>query len=211
MTVHVTFPSGTLVLEGQLAEPPAPVGAAVVCHPHPQYGGTMYDPVVRAVAEGLVERGWATLRFNFRGVGESEGAYAGGHGEAEDARAAVAWLAQRTGGTRVGLAGYSFGALVALTAAAALPAVEFVIAVAPPLAVADAVPPLATRTLLLLGSADPFCPAERAGELARGATAVACRVLPGADHFFRGYADALTRAVVDFLAPAGPAAPCGPA
>ena len=71
---HVTFSSGTLMLEGLLAQPEGlkPVRGAVVCHPHPLYGGSMYNNVVDAVLAAMWKKGWATLRFNFRGVGESE-------------------------------------------------------------------------------------------------------------------------------------------
>ncbi len=89
---QVTFPSQQLTLEGLYApqkDPAAPRGA-VVCHPHPQYGGSMYNNVVEAALAALWGRGFATLRFNFRGVGESEGSYGGGEGEALDAVAAAA-------------------------------------------------------------------------------------------------------------------------
>ncbi|MGH7918144.1 MAG: alpha/beta hydrolase, partial [Candidatus Binataceae bacterium] len=95
---RVTFTSETLTLEGLLTMPSGnPVRGGVVCHPHPLYGGTMYNNVVEAVLEAMWRLGWATLRFNFRGVDDSEGEHSGGLGEAEDARAAVDFLTSQTG------------------------------------------------------------------------------------------------------------------
>jgi alpha/beta superfamily hydrolase len=84
--------------------------AAVVCHPHPLYGGTMHNKVVYRMARGLRLAGVATLRFNFRGVGLSEGQHGHLTGEIEDARAALAWLRERYPGLPFALAGFSFGA-----------------------------------------------------------------------------------------------------
>ena len=83
---HVTFPAGALTLEGLLAKPDGlkPVRGAVVCHPHPLYGGSMYNNVVDAVLAAMWKREWATLRFNFRGVGESEGEHGGGAGSEDN-------------------------------------------------------------------------------------------------------------------------------
>ena len=88
-------------------------GAAVICHPHPLYGGSMWNNVVDAMEEGFFQAGFATLRFNFRGVGGSTGRHDGGAGEMRDAAAACLFLKEQTGGDgRFVLAGYSFGAWV---------------------------------------------------------------------------------------------------
>src|SRR5262245_47291491 len=105
-----------LRLEGMLAVSSGAIAAVVICHPHPQYGGDMDNSIVRLVADHLQQAGVATLRFNFRGVGDSEGRYGAGVGEADDARAAVALLRERARVSQVTLAGYSFGAMVALRA-----------------------------------------------------------------------------------------------
>src|SRR5438093_5275897 len=91
----------------------------VVCHPHPMYGGDMHNNVVDAVCETAVTEGIAALRFNFRGIGASEGRYDNGVGEQDDVRAALAYLRElpEVDSARVALAGYSFGAAVALQAA----------------------------------------------------------------------------------------------
>jgi alpha/beta superfamily hydrolase len=131
--MRATFASGDLNLEGELTLPGSCSRGAVICHPHPQYGGDMDDPVVCAVARALQEAGHATLRFNFRGVGASTGRYGGGAGEGDDLRAAVRFLIERSGASRVTLAGYSFGAMIALQVGPDVPQVDQLIAVAPPL------------------------------------------------------------------------------
>ena len=103
-------------LEALLEEPDSlPVReAALVCHPHPQHGGTMHNKVVFRIARGLRRAGAAVLRFNYRGVNLSAGSYAGGVGEREDARAALHWLRRRYPDLPVTLAGFSFGSRIAL-------------------------------------------------------------------------------------------------
>jgi alpha/beta superfamily hydrolase len=103
-------------LEALLEEPEdaPPVEAALVCHPHPQHGGTMHNKVVYRMARGLRRAGAVVLRFNFRGVNRSEGAYADGEGELEDARACLAYLRQRYPSLPYSVAGFSFGSRVAL-------------------------------------------------------------------------------------------------
>src|SRR5260370_37728109 len=90
--VPISFRSGELTLEGLIANPGGDAPAAVVCHPHPMYGGSMFNNVVEAILGALWELGYATLRFKFRGVGWSEGESGGGRGEADDACAAMAVL-----------------------------------------------------------------------------------------------------------------------
>jgi hypothetical protein len=105
-------------LEALLKEPPAPVAAAVLCHPHPLGGGTMNNNVVYRAAKALVDEGVAVLRFNFRGVGASTGRHDGGAGEEDDALAALDVLAQRHPDLPLWMAGFSFGARVGLTVGA---------------------------------------------------------------------------------------------
>src|SRR5271163_2662156 len=95
--VQVTFRSGDLTLEGLLANPGGNAPAVVVCHPHPLYGGSMYNNVVDAVLAAMWQAGYATLRFNFRGVGASDGEHDGGPGEVDDAVAAMAFLLAQPG------------------------------------------------------------------------------------------------------------------
>jgi alpha/beta superfamily hydrolase len=127
-TLFLPGPAGKL--EGLLEEPEhaAPVEAAVVCHPHPQHGGTMHNKVVYRIARGLRKSGCVVLRFNYRGVNLSEGTYDGGIGETDDARTALGEIRQRYPGLPVLLGGFSFGSRVALRLASQESAIERVIA-----------------------------------------------------------------------------------
>jgi uncharacterized protein len=124
----VAGPAGRL--EALLEEPEEgePRLAAVVCHPHPLYGGTMHNKVVFRIARGLRRAGLAVLRFNFRGVGRSEGVHAHLVGEVEDARGALHWLRGRYPDIGFALAGFSFGARVITQLGCALGDVAFVMA-----------------------------------------------------------------------------------
>jgi len=105
-------------LEALLKESRAPFAAAVICHPHPQFGGTMNNNVVYRLAKAFVDAGGTALRFNFRGVGRSTGRYGEGVAEEEDALAALDFLEQRYPGVPLWMAGFSFGARVGLTVGA---------------------------------------------------------------------------------------------
>jgi uncharacterized protein len=110
----ISGPAGRL--EALLEEPEdrEPVEAALVCHPHPQHGGTMHNKVVYRMARGLRRAGCVVVRFNYRGVNLSEGTYDHGFGETEDARTALAWLRERYPDLPYSLAGFSFGSRVIL-------------------------------------------------------------------------------------------------
>jgi hypothetical protein len=184
------------VLEARIARPEGHQAGAVVCHPHPQYGGDMDNAVVTLIASALVDAGRAVLRFNFGGVGASGGSYGGGVAEIDDVRAAVAALATRIpAGEPITLVGYSFGAWVALRAAALEGGIERIIAVAPPLAffdwefLADVRPPVS----VVVGDRDEYCPrAKLASVMSRHPV----QILKGADHFFGGHEDEVAAAVV---------------
>jgi alpha/beta superfamily hydrolase len=204
---RVTFKSGELTLEGMIAYPdgPGPHRAAVVCHPHPLYGGSMYNNVVDAVLEALHARGFATLRFNFRGVGQSEGEFDNGNGEADDAVAAVRFLTTQKGVRAAGavLAGYSFGATTAVRAAAGVAEVAAIVTVALPLGMIDpsALGTIAKPIVLLAGDRDSYCPANHLAALAERLGASArLKLIPGADHFFGGREGEIGAALVEELA-----------
>jgi alpha/beta superfamily hydrolase len=116
---------------------------AVLCHPHPQHGGTLRNKVVTIMERSLRESGLATVRFNFRGVGESEGEFDDGEGELQDLRAVIDWAQRTRPDTDLWLGGFSFGSWIALKAAQDLP-VRMLISIAPPVeryGFADLLPP----------------------------------------------------------------------
>ncbi|MCR4418813.1 MAG: alpha/beta fold hydrolase [Clostridia bacterium] len=185
----VRFKAGELELEGLLACPPEARAGVVICHPHPLHGANMRNFVVRAVAKSLQARGFATFRFNFRGVGNSEGEYDEGRGEVNDALEALAYLGARLApGTPLGLCGYSFGGMVAFRAAAAGARIAALAGIAPYL-VMDPPEVLAGYSgpkFIVVGTADDVVDPRRLKTLVdstmRGSREF--RLLDGADHFF---------------------------
>lgn len=202
---QVTFPSENLTLEGLYAPPPggAPAKGAVMCHPHPQYGGSMYNNVVEAALEALWQHGFGTLRFNFRGVGESEGSYGGGQGEAQDAAAAVSYVRSQLNDPNapIVLAGYSFGAAAAWRGAQHAGNLDLLALVAAPLQmIAPTAVPAAKRIILIGGSEDSFCPEAGLRDFCAKLGNASFKVIGGADHFFAGYEDEVTSALAEMLA-----------
>lgn len=200
VTEPISFPSGDLTLVGVLHRPQgSALPGVAVCHPHPLYGGDMENNVVVALCRALAEGGTAALRFNFRGVGGSGGSYGAGVGEREDARAALEFLAGRpeVDGGRLGLAGYSFGAVVALGAADERP--RALAAVSPP-AGTPASSQVRVPTLLISGDRDDIASARRLPEMAESlGQACEVRSVAGADHFWWGHEEALATAVLEFF------------
>jgi uncharacterized protein len=179
----------------------APIRFGVVCHPHPLYGGTLDNKVVYTLARAFVELGVPAIRFNFRGVGASAGHYDEGRGETADVLAVIAYGRERWPGSALWLAGFSFGAAVAVRAAAQA-APERLVAVAPGItrvSVADGDSP-ACPWLIVQGDADDVIePAAVLAWAARQATAPSVRVLAGAGHFFHGRLHEVRAAVLEFL------------
>jgi hypothetical protein len=200
--IPVTFVSGAFRLDGRLARRPGSAWGMVVCHPHPAYGGDMENSVVRAAVRGAWSAGASTLRFDFRGVGRSEGQSRGGSDETDDARAAVAFLAESAPGLRVALVGYSFGAMIAARVGPEDPRVERVGLIALPIGMFDPGPVLQTPkpVLFLQGDRDSFCPVERLEELVTSRPfPTEVRYVPGADHFLLGFEEEIAAAVGEFL------------
>ena len=181
-----------VALEALVGEPPTPRGGVVICHPHPLYGGDMDNPVVVRLAEVFGEMGLATIRFNFRGTGQSTGAH--GHGVAEqyDVEAARVRVASLVGGDQpVILAGYSFGAAVVGDVAAKHPDLAGVALVAPPLARVDpkrfaGLAPFVERLLVIVGGSDAICPTGAQAGLREYVPHATFEVIEGANHFFFG-------------------------
>ena len=156
---------------------------AVLCHPHPLYGGSMHDAVLDAIAGVLAERGIASLKFNFRGVGASGGDHDGGTGEVEDLRAVLAWLASSYPDRPRLLGGYSFGAGVVcrLLADPAMPAVERAVLVAPPVGRLAVTEPDGRITVdVFAGDADAFVDTDRLSTWQHARV----HLIAGADHVF---------------------------
>jgi alpha/beta superfamily hydrolase len=186
-----------------IAEDPEVAGSsyAVVCHPHPLFGGTMDNKVVTTVARALQETGISTVRFNFRGVGASTGAYDQGVGETADADAVAAWGAERWPGRDLVIAGFSFGAYVALRLAQQrLP--RHLITIAPALELFDAFGMAVPRCpwLVVQGDADDVVDAAAVVDWVKGLDPKPrLVVLPGVGHFFHGRLRELRDAVVDAI------------
>jgi hypothetical protein len=198
---HVTFKSGDLTLEGGLTNPGNHAPAAVVCHPHPSYGGSMYNNVVDAILVALRQLGYATLRFNFRGVGGSEGEYDGGPGEVDDAKAAMDFLLAQPGVKHDGavMAGYSFGAMVAVSAGYEAADISRILAVALPTAMADVRVPagVSKPVLLISGDRDSYSPLDPLKDVAQKIGAAAKHdTVAGADHFFGGFEKRLSELII---------------
>ena len=191
-------PGETTSVSGAPADGGASGPVAVVCHPHPLFGGTMHNKVVHATAEALVRRGLPTLRFNFRGVGRSAGRHDHGRGEQDDLRAALAVLEERYPARPIVAAGYSFGSFVALGVGCEHPHVAMLIAIAAP---AGLFPfgfllhcdkPL----VFIQGENDAIAPLPLVLALAAGLPSGARVVpIPGADHAFRGRLEDVGRRV----------------
>ncbi|MFM7066383.1 MAG: alpha/beta hydrolase [Gammaproteobacteria bacterium] len=176
---------------------------ALVCHPHPLFGGTMDNKVVHTSARALQEAGYATLRFNFRGVGRSAGSWDHGRGEAEDAMAAAAALQARWPAAGLLVAGFSFGAYVATQLASRLP-LRQLITIAPPVQRFD-FSTLAIPTcpwLVLQGDQDELVDHEAVLAWTRTLEpAPTVVILSGAEHFFHGRLNDLRTALQEHLVP----------
>ena len=198
-TRHVTFLSGALSLEGALHLPATtPAPCVVVCHPHPLYGGDMDNNVVLAACQALAERGIAALRFNFRGAGASEGDFDDGRGERDDVSAALSHLTSlpEIDARRIGLAGYSFGALVAAEVASG--ALRGLALISPPVAFSDLRVAWGCPALLLAGDMDAIVPADRLQVIAE-APGVELHVFEGAEHSWWGFEDEMGEALGQFF------------
>lgn len=175
---------------------------ALVCHPHPLYGGTLHNKVVYRAAKAALQAGLPTLRFNFRGAGKSQGEFAAGIGEREDVRAALDWLASRFPEIPVCLLGFSFGAMVGLTVGAADPRVALLVGLGIPAATGDLTLLFGVRKpkLIVQGTEDIFGPRQEVEALfAALAEPKWLHWVEGADHFFTGKLDQVQAAVRHFL------------
>lgn len=173
-----------------------PGAQAVLCHPHPRYGGSMHDAVLAILADALLDAGIGVLRFNFRGVGASAGRHDDGVGEVADLLAAADWLVATHPEARLWAGGYSFGAWVAWQALDRGLAPQRTLLVAPPVgALQFPSRPGETATDVVIGSRDDFAD-PNALEAWSGVT---LHRIDGADHFFNGHHDELARALREII------------
>lgn len=200
------FPCGDITLEGEwhLPEEKNTFPGVVVCHPHPLYGGNMLNNVVVAICQALSRHSLAAFRFNFRGVGSSGGTFGGGIAEEEDVRAALDFITSTpdTDTKRIGLAGYSFGAGVALSVALQDERVGLLALVSPMLSEAnwERLREYPKVKFLTVGDADSFIPVEGFQEQVNNvADPKQYQVVSGADHFWWGYEEEVAQKVAEFF------------
>jgi uncharacterized protein len=205
--IAITFKCGDLKLEGALCLPRdsgVKMPGVVLCHPHPLYGGNMDNNVIVAVSRALNDRGIGALRFNFRGVGSSNGTFDNGAGEQDDARAACAALAGRpeVDGARLGVMGYSFGGMVALAMGCRNENVRALAAVSPVIT-PGILQGVDKPAFFTSGSEDHVVsPEALRREAEKMALPAKVEVLPGVDHFWGGHETKMAHNLAAFFAEA---------
>jgi len=203
---RVSFSSGGLLLEGILAIPEGagPFPAVIVCHPHPLYGGSMDNNVVNSLSETLAQASLVSFKFNFRGVGGSQGEFGQGIGEREDVEAAISFVSteREVDSKRIGLAGYSAGAGFALPVGFNDDRIRALAAVSPPLSMLnfDFLKSCPKPKLLISGNRDDLIPINQFLEFCQNLPEPReCESIEGVDHFWWGYESILATKVTAFF------------
>jgi alpha/beta superfamily hydrolase len=203
---RVSFSSGGLLLEGILAIPEGagPFPSVIVCHPHPLYGGSMDNNVVNSLSETLTQASLASFKFNFRGVGGSQGEFGQGVGEREDVGAAISFISsvKEVDSKRIGLAGYSAGAGFAFPVGFNDDRIKALAAVSPPLPMFDFdfLKSCPKPKLLISGSRDELIPINQFLEFCQNLPEPKeCESIEGADHFWWEYESHLAAKVTAFF------------
>jgi alpha/beta superfamily hydrolase len=203
---RISFSSGRLVLEGILAIPEGtgPFPAVILCHPHPLYGGSMDNNVVNSLSETLTQASLVSLKFNFRGVGGSQGVFDQGIGEKEDVEAAISFIStvREVDSRRIGLAGYSAGAGFAFPVGFNDNRIKALVAVSPPLSMFDFdfLKSCPKPKLLISGSRDDLISINQFIEFCQNLPEPKeCEDVEGADHFWWGYESSLAAKVTAFF------------
>lgn len=186
-------------------KPNAPI--ALMLHPHPQYGGTMNNKVVYTLFHAFVRQGFSVLRFNFRGVGRSQGVFDRGEGELSDAASALDWLqTYNENASSCWIAGFSFGAWIGMQLLMRRPEINGFISVAPPANMHDFsfLAPCPSSGLIIQGDKDEVVPEPSVKKLvdklsSQRGISIDYRVVPGADHFFQEQMEELSAHVDDYL------------
>ena len=195
-------------LEGryhQSKKPDAPI--AIVLHPHPLHGGNMNNRVVFIMFNNFVERGFSVLRFNFRGVGRSQGAFDNGVGELSDAAYAFDWMQQfNSNSPFCWIGGYSFGALISMQLMMRRPEIEGFVSISPPAGTEDFsfLAPCPSSGLIIHGDKDTHVPLDAVKKLAQKLDgqkniSVNLGIVKGADHFYKDNMDNLSKEVASYL------------
>jgi alpha/beta superfamily hydrolase len=195
-------------IEGRYQHPKTPnAPIALTLHPHPQYGGTMNNKVVYSLYQTFVAKGFSVLRFNFRGVGRSQGHFDNGQGELNDAASALDWLQTQNPNTPMcWIAGFSFGAWIAMQLMMRRPEIGGFVSVAPPASIYDFsfLAPCPASGLIVHGDKDELVPLAAVNKLAQKLSSqknikIDYRVIEGADHFFANHGDNLTQIVDAYI------------
>jgi uncharacterized protein len=202
----LSVPEGTLEVRFQEAvEPTAPM--ALVLHPHPEHGGTMNNKVVYTLYQTFADCGFHVARFNFRGVGQSTGHFDFGEGELRDAVYALSWMKNTfPHASEVWIAGFSFGSWVALQLMKKDSKIKHFVCAGPPANVYDFsfLLPFDREGIFIQGTADtvvnPLATEELAAKISRMSSLVIdCSMIEGADHFFAGKLDQLSKITQDYI------------
>ncbi len=201
---RIEFPCANITLEGMISVPegPGPFGLVVVCHPHPLYGGNMFNPVVHAVCANLEGKGIAWLKFNFRGVGKSGGKYSDGIGEQDDARAAVSFAEnqERVDPAKIGVCGYSFGSIVAFAVAAKDPGIKAVAGISPFIQPPGLLDRCLSPKFFVTGTRDEFVDSPSLEDQVKKLPEPKELVLfPGTDHFWSENEEAMAEKIGEFF------------
>src|SRR5829696_3735536 len=193
---EVIFPGPEGRLEGRFSPGPRPrAPVALILHPHPQGGGTMNNAIVQALYKTFVRRGFATLRFNFRGVGKSQGVFDNGIGELSDAASALDWVQQvHPEAETTWIGGFSYGAWIGMQLLMRRPEVRGFISIALPANMYDFsfLAPCPSSGLIVHGGNDSLVPQDSVAKLVQKLSQqrgikIDLEVIPGADHFFSGH------------------------
>ncbi len=200
----ITFPCRDILLEGIFSVPggEGPFGAVIVCHPHPLYGGSMHNKVVYTVCEKIGERGFAWLKFNFRGVENSGGHFSDGIGEKEDAQAAITFVQaqEKIDPGRIGICGYSFGSMVALAVAAEDLRVKAMAGISPLIHPPDLLNHCSKPKIFISGTEDEFVDSKQLERLVMNLPEPKELVIySGEDHFWNRYEDPMAERIAQFF------------
>ncbi len=205
--VPIRFPCGDLTLEGEWLFPDGEslFPAVVVCHPYPPHGGSMQSSVVAAIWQALARNSIAALRFNFRGVGNSEGSFGEGVTEREDVKAALEFVLSTEGidPKKVGLAGYSFGAMMSVPVAIRDSRVVILALVSAPLSESNwkKLNGYDKPCMLVVGEADQMVSLDLfRRQMDKSRDSERYHIIPGADHFLVGYEEEVAQIVAQFFA-----------